>query len=90
MNEFLNNDFFFLKKFESEMQSIAPSSPAEIREKILARQKSRRENLHHNGSKQETSAINSAKSSDLVPEANLCEKEAVLWGKKGYIFLILI
>lgn len=69
---------FFLKKFESEMQSIAPSSPAEIREKILARQKSRRENLHHNGSKQETSAINSAKSSDLVPEANLCEKEAVL------------
>lgn len=74
--EFLRREA--LKKFESEMQSIAPSSPAEIREKILARQKSRRENLHHNESKQETSAINSAKSSDLVPEANLCEKEAVL------------
>lgn len=75
---FLSNDLFFFKKFESEMQSIAPSSPAEIREKILARQKSRRENLHHNETKQETSAVNSAKSSDMVPEANVCEKEAVL------------
>lgn len=73
------------------MQSIAPSSPAEIREKILARQKSRRENLHHNETKQETSGVNSAKSSDMVLEANICEKEAVLWGsRKGYIFLISI
>lgn len=60
------------------MQSIAPSSPAEIREKILARQKSRRENLHQNETKQETSGVNSAKSSDIVPEANVREKEAVL------------
>lgn len=74
--EFLRREA--LKKFESEMQSIAPSSPAEIREKILARQKSRCENLHHNETKQETSAVNSAKSSDMVPEANVREKEAVL------------
>ncbi|XP_048733294.2 anoctamin-8-like isoform X2 [Ostrea edulis] len=57
--EFLRREA--LKKFEAQMQSIAPSSPAEIREKILARQKSRRENLHQNEAKQETTgnSINS-------------------------------
>ena len=56
-----------LQKFESEIQSIAPSSPAEIREKILARQKSRRENQQHGETKHE------ANSTETKHEANSTE-----------------
>ncbi|XP_061172971.1 anoctamin-8-like [Saccostrea echinata] len=49
--EFLRREA--LKKFEAEVQCIATSSSAEIREKILARQKFRRENLHQSETKQE-------------------------------------
>ncbi|XP_062571901.1 anoctamin-8-like isoform X2 [Saccostrea cucullata] len=63
-----------LKKFEAEMQSIATSSSAEIREKILARQKSRRENSHQSEAKQEATE----KDINITGEETPTDKEAAL------------
>ncbi|XP_022332682.2 anoctamin-8-like isoform X3 [Crassostrea virginica] len=68
--EFLRREA--LKKFESEIQSIAPSSPAEIREKILARQKSRRENQQHGETKHEA---NSTETSKSEPDPVIAERK---------------
>lgn len=66
----------WFQKFESEIQSIAPSSPAEIREKILARQKSRRENQQHGETKHEA---NSTETSKSEPDPVIAERKVNAW-----------